>query len=103
MRVEAEPVPAGARLRVRFEAPVGGRALDRRWLTLVPRGSSDALVGDRVLLEAGAAEATVPTVAPGAFELRLHDEYPRRSYHVVQRVPVDVVARAGSGAPAWMR
>ena len=103
MRVDAEEVPAGASLRVRFDGPVGARARDRRWLTLVPRGSSDALVGDRVLLDEGAAEATVPTVAPGAFELRLHDGYPRRAHHVVQRVSVDVVERPDPGTSARTR
>jgi hypothetical protein len=103
MMVEPRPFQAGEGLVVQFEAPVLSSAFDKRWLTLVPLGSPDTFVGDRVLVEPGATEVVVPTLSGGLFELRLHDGYPRRSHHVIGRLPVEVQRRpvARSAPPLW--
>jgi hypothetical protein len=104
MRVVTAHVRAGDRVVVRFDAsPVGPLQRGHVWLALVPEGSSEQFVGERVIIEEGAAEATVATDEEGAYELRLVDASPRRLSSVVARahVQVDEAVVAGSVAPAW--
>jgi hypothetical protein len=104
MRVVTAQVRAGDRVVVRFDAsPVALHQRGHVWLTLVPEGSDEQFVGERVVLEEGAAEATIATGEEGAYELRLVDASPRRLSRVVARARVQVeeaiVVRAA--APAW--
>jgi|GEM_PF-4282931 len=105
MRLETTRVRAGDRVVVRFDvSPAIGITRGAVWLSLVPVGSSDAFVGERVILEDGAAEATVGTAVEGAYELRLVDASPRRLRTIVERRRVDVepaVVATASEPPPW--
>jgi hypothetical protein len=104
MSVVSAHVRAGDTVVVRFDAPpVTSRARGDVWLTLVPEGTSDEFVGERIVIDEGAAEATLPAGDEGAFELRLVDQSPRRLSPVVARIRVDVdrPAVARNEAPAW--
>lgn len=104
MRVGTSHVRAGDSIVVRFDAPpVAPRGRGDVWLTLVPARASDDFAGERVVIEEGAVEATVPAGDEGTFELRLVDESPRRLSRVVSRVPVAVerAVLARNEAPAW--
>lgn len=104
MRVATSHVRAGESIVVRFDAPpVAPRGRGDVWLTLVPVAASDEYSGERVVIEEGAVEATIPAGDEGTYELRLVDESPRRLSRVVSRVPVAVErpALAGNEAPAW--
>jgi hypothetical protein len=104
MRVATSHVRAGESIVVRFDAPpVAPRGRGDVWLTLVPATASDDFAGERVVVEEGAVEATVPAGDEGTFELRLVDESPRRLSRVVSRAPVAVehAALARNEAPAW--
>jgi hypothetical protein len=104
MRVVTAHVRAGDRVVVHFAAsPVAPRQRGHVWLTLVPEGSSEQLVAERVVIEEGAAEATIATAEAGAYELRLVDASPRRLSRVVARarVLVEEAVLTGAVAPAW--
>jgi hypothetical protein len=104
MRVMSTHVRSGDSVVVRFDAPpVAARARGDVWLTLVPQGTSDDFVGERIVIDEGAADATVPAGDEGVYELRLVDQSPRRLSRVVARARVDVdrPAVARNEAPAW--
>jgi hypothetical protein len=104
MRVMATHVHSGESVVVRFDAPpVAPRGRGDVWLTLVPQGAGDDFIGERVILDEGAAEATIHAGDVGAYELRLVDRSPRRLSPVVARARVDVDRPAvpRDEAPAW--
>jgi len=104
MRVTTTRVRAGDSIVVRFDAPpVAPRGRGAVWLTLVPAGAGDEFAADRVVIEEGAAEATIPAGDEGTYELRLVDESPRRLSRVVSRARVEVERPplARDEAPAW--
>jgi hypothetical protein len=104
MHVAAGHVHAGESIVVRFDAsPVAPRGRGDVWLTLVPAGASDEFAAERVVIEEGASEATVPAGDEGTYELRLVDESPRRLSRVVARARVDVerAPLARNEPPAW--
>jgi hypothetical protein len=104
MRVVTQQVRAGDVVVVRFDAPpVAEFARGDVWLTLAPAGTGDDYPGDRVVIEEGAAEAAIATVAQGSYELRLVDRSPRRLSRVVARLDLVVqrAALAQREAPAW--
>jgi hypothetical protein len=104
MFVARTRVHVGDSVVVRFQAPpVAPRGRGDVWLTLVPAGLGDAFSGERVVIDEGSAEATIPAVEPGTYELRLVDESPRRLSRVVSRVRVEVARAevARNEAPAW--
>jgi len=104
MRVTTTHVRAGDSIVVRFDAPpVAPRARGDVWLTLVPAGVGDEFAAGRVVIEEGAAEATIPAGDEGTYELRLVDESPRRLSRVVSRARVEVerAPLAREEAPAW--
>ena len=103
-RVATSHVRAGESIVVRFDAPpVAPRGRGDVWLTLVPVGTNDEFASERVVIEEGAAEATVPASGEGTYELRLVDESPRRLSRVVSRARVEVERApfARDEAPAW--
>ena len=103
MHVVRATVHAGERVVVHVEGPTSPRRHGDLWLTLVPKEAPESFVGERVVVESGATHVTVPTAAPGAFEVRLHDGYPQRTHHVVARVRVEVApaAVARRDPPVW--
>lgn len=66
------------------------------WLTLAPADAPDSFVGERIVVDPSATHAALPTNAPGHFEVRLHDDWPARSHHVVARKSIDVVIESAS-------
>ena len=104
MRIATNHVRAGESIVVRFDAPpVAPRGRGDVWLTLVPVGASDEFASERVVIDEGSAEATVPAGDEGTYELRLVDESPRRLSRVVSRARVEVerAPLARNEAPAW--
>lgn len=102
MRVETPRVSAGDHVLVRFDAPVKGWQRGSLWLTLVPVGSAERFVGERVVIDEGDVEATIAAREEGPHELRLivpgtgsAAPIARASVHVMPRVT------AKGEPPAW--
>jgi hypothetical protein len=103
MRVATPLVSAGDHVLVRFDAPpVRSRGRGAMWLTLVPAESAEGFVGERVVLDEGAAEATISAIEEGSYELRLIS-VAAGTAAVVARARVEVAKRvtARREPPAW--
>jgi len=80
----------GESIVVRFSRPLDAPAGQQRWITLAPAGSPDGTWGEWKYLPSGARSFTLRAPAPGRWEVRLHDLYPRVPYRVLARAPIDV-------------
>lgn len=80
----------GERPRAIFSGPVPAEG-GRYWITVVPAGAADSDWGEWRYVETGAREIELVAPAnPGAYEVRLHGDYPNRNNNVIQRVPLTV-------------
>jgi hypothetical protein len=83
---------AGQQIEVVYAKPMKNSPKgDRYWITITHAGAADAEWGAWVYVEDGATSTTLsaPT-EPGQYEIRLHDYYPKKPYHVLQREPLTV-------------
>lgn len=96
MHVTRKEVPAGAPLVVHLEDAANAPRSGALWLTLAPRDAPESFVGERVLVDAGATHATLIAGAPGRWEVRLHDDWPKRPHHLVARTAIEVVFESAS-------
>lgn len=87
-------VAVGEQPRVTFSEPLAAAAGERYWITLVEEGTPDSAWGQWQYVEAGAKEATLaaPTTE-GKYEVRLHGNYPTKSYHVIHRASLSVTVQ----------
>jgi len=88
-------VEPGGDIEIRFDKPVPSPPDRRTWVTVVEAGRSSTAFGAWTFVNDKATRATLkaPTKL-GAYEVRLHTDYPARATHVVG------VARLEVGAPA---
>jgi hypothetical protein len=81
----------GDTVTLRFDRPLTtGRTGEQFWVALVRTGAADPEWGTWHYVDAGATSTTLSLKQAGAFEVRLHDSYPRLSHHVVLRRRIDV-------------
>jgi hypothetical protein len=83
---------AGQQIEVVYAKPMKNSPKgDRYWITITHAGAADAEWGAWVYVEDGATSTTLsaPT-EPGQYEIRLHDYYPKKPYHILQREPLTV-------------
>lgn len=80
----------GDTVTLRFDRPLAGRSGEKFWVALVRAGAADREWGTWRYVDAGATSTALSLTQAGAFELRLHDGYPRLSHHVVLRRRIDV-------------
>jgi serine/threonine protein kinase len=99
LRLPNSVAKTGQPLTVSFSAPLD-KAGDQYWITLIDANQSDKEWGDWHYVKVGDTSTTVSPKTQGAFEVRLHDRYPKFSEHVVARVKVLVVAPATPPEPA---
>jgi hypothetical protein len=80
----------GEKPKVTFSAPIpvaGGRY----WITVVAAGAADSDWGEWQYLDPGSREVELAAPAKaGSYEVRLHDNYPAQSNHVIHREPLTV-------------
>jgi serine/threonine-protein kinase len=90
-KLPGKELAAGAKFQITFAGPVPSPANSRSWITIVEANKPGSQYGDWTYIDDGAktASLTAPT-APGAYEVRLHTDYPRLSTNVRHRVPVTI-------------
>jgi serine/threonine-protein kinase len=84
-------IAPNAKFTIAFAGPVPSANGSRSWITIVEAQKPPTQYGNWTYIEDGATTAslTAPT-APGAYEVRLHTDYPRLSTNVRQSVAVQV-------------
>lgn len=100
VHVEKSDVRTGEDVVVIIDGDLNGRTFDRTWIAFQPADASDSDVSGRVLLRRDEHRVRFRTSAPGAYEVRVHDRYPKSEQHLVARIPVRVDGYAvKTGAP----
>lgn len=86
-------VEPGAVMTVHFDRPVQGTAIDQYWVVVAPAGAPEDYADNRVHIDrlTTSVSLAIPQV-PGKYELRLHGDFPRKPFHVVQTLPFEVGA-----------
>lgn len=77
---------AGAPIEVTYSQPMASAEGDRYWITIIDPAAADSEWGAWVYVEDGATSTTLTAPStPGKYEIRLHDHYPKKPYHVLER------------------
>lgn len=90
LHAEKTQVFTGEDVVVTIDGSLEGRAYDHYWIALQPADAPESDVTGRVVLERREHDVRLHTSAPGAYEVRLHDRYPKVEHHLVARLPIRV-------------
>jgi protein kinase-like protein len=91
--LDAASFPPSATIHIKLASPIASPPKHRAWITVSEAGSAPSSYGAWSYLDDGATSATLAAPAKtGNYEVRLHTDYPTRSYNVQQRVPFQVTA-----------
>ncbi|HSK01664.1 MAG TPA: serine/threonine-protein kinase [Kofleriaceae bacterium] len=84
-------VPAGGKVSLRFPGPLRAAPNERFWVTVIEAGTPDDRWGQWDYVTDGARTFSlgVPD-KPGAYEVRLHANYPKQTTNVVHRAAIRV-------------
>ncbi|CAN5865881.1 hypothetical protein BH11MYX2_BH11MYX2_36220 [soil metagenome] len=87
MKLYASTATSGGLVGVTFDHPVYSPKNARSWIAIAKVGSPDASYETWIYLEdrTQSAQLAAPT-QPGDYELRMHDDYPQQTIHVVARL-----------------
>lgn len=96
MHVTRTEVPAGTPVVVHLEDAMSAPRAGALWVTLAPAGAPESYAGERVVVDPATTHVTLSTNAPGRWEVRLHDDWPKRPHHLVARKPIEVVIESAS-------
>lgn len=82
---------AGSSVVVTYKEAMASPTENKYWITIIDPGAADSEWGAWVYVEDGATSTTLKAPeTPGAYEIRLHANYPAKPYEVVQRSPLTV-------------
>ena len=98
MHVTRKEVPCGSPVVVHLEDAISAPRSGALWLTLAPADAPDSFVGDRIVVDAASTHAILKASAPGRYEVRLHDDWPRKPHHLVARSSIEVVENESASA-----
>ena len=98
MHVTRKEVPAGEPVVVHLEDALSAPRSGALWLTLAPADAPESYVGERIVVDGQATHVVVTAAAPGRWEVRLHDEWPKRPHHLVARKAIEVVSAQSASA-----
>ena len=80
---------------IKFPGPMSSKPQNRAWVTIVEAGKPASTYGVWTYVDDGAVSAKlVAPTAPGDYEVRLHTEYPAKSFNVVHTAPIKIAADA---------
>jgi len=89
--VASKSVRSGARIDVRFAAPMHAASGERFWITIVARDTPDSTWGTYEYVPEGARGLKLEApAAAGDYEVRLHANYPKQTTNVVHRATIRV-------------
>jgi hypothetical protein len=97
--VSAKTYAPGDTVDITFGSPVSSKSGNQAWVTISEKGAPPTSYGPWDYVKDGATEAQLK--APkraGDYEVRIHTNYPTKTYNVRYAVPIAV--RAGAAAPA---
>lgn len=93
MHTRTPQVMVGENVVVGFDAPLGGQAANQYWITIVPADAPESDATGRRFVYHGDTWAQIPALREGAFEIRLHDQFPKKEHHLIAKSSVQVVAK----------
>ncbi|MEO8701288.1 MAG: serine/threonine-protein kinase [Kofleriaceae bacterium] len=86
LALDAKVYAPGGAITIRFASPISSQGAHRAWVTIAPEGSAPTTYGAWSYVADGATTVT-SLEAParsGGYEVRLHTEYPTKSFNVAQ-------------------
>jgi hypothetical protein len=93
MRLNAASYASGTTIEIHFAAAIRSTPQSRAWVTVAQAGTPASSYGVWSYVEDGAESITLKAPdAAGAYELRLHTDYPKQSFNVRQMVPFTITA-----------
>jgi eukaryotic-like serine/threonine-protein kinase len=99
LELRSKTYPTGGTITVTFAAPMPSPGNNRAWVTVVAAGARPDQYDRWTYVENGATTAILPVPsAPGAYEVRLHTDYPQRSTNLRQSVPITVKDATGGSS-----
>jgi serine/threonine protein kinase len=89
--LNAKSFEVGDPIEIKFGKPVASKSGDQAWITVSEAGSPQSSYGDWSYVTDGATTAALkaPKKA-GAYEVRIHTNFPSKSYNVRYSVPITV-------------
>jgi hypothetical protein len=103
IQLSAASFPPGASIDIRFAQAIRSTPARRAWVTVTAAGSPETSYGTWKFVDDRARHASLEAPPkPGAYEVRLHTEYPAKPFHVARAVPFAVAgpAEAPPDSPA---
>lgn len=89
------------KIAVTFSAALSAPAGQSYWITLIKATEPDSAWGAWHYVKAGASSDVLQAGAPGEYEIRLHDLYPRNSFGVLARQKVTIKGSITACAARW--
>jgi hypothetical protein len=84
-------IAPGAKFTITFSGPIAPAPGTRTWITIVEAAKPPTQYGNWTYIDEGATTVSLAAPStPGAYEVRLHTDYPRLSTNVRQAVAVQV-------------
>ncbi len=95
IRLNASLFAPGAPIEIRFAQPIRSTPARRAWVTVSAAGSASTSYGAWKYVDDGVRTASLAAPSkPGAYEVRLHTDYPAKAYNVERAVPFTVAPPA---------
>jgi hypothetical protein len=90
-RLDAKVYTPGEEIGIRFAAPVSSKPQSRAWITVIAADQPPSAFGEWSYVEDGATTVSLKAPAkPGAYEVRLHTDYPAKSFNVRHTVALTI-------------
>jgi hypothetical protein len=82
-QLDASSYAPGDEIEIRFARPVSSKPQSRSWITVIESNRPASAYGEWAYLEDGATVTLLKAPSrPGAYEVRLHTDYPAKSHNV---------------------
>lgn len=80
-------------VKIKIQGVVKNEEKSRYWVNIVKAGSPESEWGSWIWVSDGTTELDIPMprdVVEGAYEVRLHSDYPVKTFNVIDRKPVTI-------------